>query len=93
MGKLKAKKLDTNNENIRTVELTLQEFNYVFMLNKTLTFHTYGQKIISGFLYYVASNRLGYTKDASLKFELDLEKDDHMLTIELLPDEPMLKVG
>lgn len=86
MGELKDKALEQSaDENVRTVELTEQEMNYIRLLNLTLQYHTHGQKIVSGFLYYVATNRLGYTKDANLQFKLDLSKEDRLLTIQLMP--------
>ena len=87
MGKLRDKAMkESTDENVRTVELTEQEFNYIKILNSSLQFHTLGQKIISGFLYYVASNRLGYTKDANLQFQIDMATDDRKLTITLIQE-------
>lgn len=53
----------------------------------TLTYHTHGTKIVSGFLYYVSTTRLGYKNGVNLQFEIDLDKDDNLLTIKLLPED------
>jgi hypothetical protein len=82
---LKDEALGTENEDISTFELTEGELNYLRLLNLGLQFHTLGQKIMSGFMYYVATTRLGYKPGSNLQFEIDLNKDDGILTVKLLP--------
>ena len=53
MGTLKSQALKKDNEDIQTHSLTDQEITYLRLLNLTLQYHTYGQKIMSGFLYYI----------------------------------------
>jgi len=84
MGNLKQQALKKDNEDVTTHVLTEQEITYLRLLNLTLQYHTYGQKIMSGFLYYISTNRLGYPHDTNLLFEIDLEKDDKILTVKLL---------
>lgn len=85
MGKLKDEAVTTNTEDIQTFKLTDPEVSYLRLLNLCLQFHTMGQKIMSGFLYYVCTNRLGYKEGVNLQFEFDFEKQDNMLTVKLLP--------
>jgi hypothetical protein len=87
MGSLKDQALENTSEGTTTHELTEQEMSYLRLLNKTLVFHTYGSNIQSGFLYYVSTNRLGYAQGTDLQFEIDLEKEDNLLTVKLLPVE------
>jgi len=35
----------------------------------------------------LSTNRLGYPHDTNLLFEIDLEKEDKILTVKLLPEE------
>lgn len=84
MGNLKQQALKKDNEDVTTHELTDQEMNYLRLLNLTLQYHTFAQKIMSGYLYYVSTNRLGYANGVDLMFEIDLEKDN-ILTVKLLP--------
>lgn len=86
MGSLKDQALNNTNEDIKTHELTTAEINYLKLLNLTLQYHTMGQRIMSGFLYYVATARLGYPDGVNLQFETDLNQEKPELTIELLPD-------
>lgn len=86
MGKLKEEATKTNTEDIQQFKLTDSEVNYLRLLNLALQFHTMGQKIMSGFLYYVATTRLEYKDGVNLQFEFDFEKPDNMLTVKLLPD-------
>jgi hypothetical protein len=87
MGNLKDQALNKESEDIKTHELTEQEITYLRLLNLTLQYHTHGAKIMSGFLYYVSTNRLGYPNGTDLQFEIDLDKDDKLLTVKLLPTE------
>ena len=61
--------------------------SYIKLLNLVLQFNTMQQKLISGFLYYIASNRLGYPKDANLKFELDLAAESSLLSVTVISEE------
>lgn len=86
MGKLKDEATKTNTEDIQQHKLTDGEMNYLRLLNLALQFHTMGQKMLSGFLYYVCTSRLGYKDSTNLQFELDFDKQDNILTIKLLPE-------
>jgi hypothetical protein len=86
MGSLKEEALNTTNEDIQQHKLTDSEMGYLRLLNVALQFHTLGQKIVSGFLYYVCIQRLGYKDGVNLQFEIDLNKQDSMLTVKLLPE-------
>jgi hypothetical protein len=85
VGSLKDKALETANEDAVKHTLTDSEINYLKLLNLTLQYHTMGQRIMSGFLFYVATTRLGYPEGVDLQFELDLQKDDKILTVTLMP--------
>lgn len=80
MGKIKQA------NNYKSHILTEREFNYLQILNNGLTFHTWKDKIMSGFLYYVCTNRLGYKEDVNLIFEMDFEDDKHELKIRNVPN-------
>lgn len=84
MGTLKDQALET--EDVKTHDLTEPEMNYVKLLNLALQFHTMGQRIISGYLYYVSTTRLGYKEGTNLQFELDINAGDNKLTVKLLPE-------
>lgn len=88
MGKLKDEATKNENEDIQQHKLTDGEMNFLRLLNLSLQYHTLGQKIMSGFLYYVCTNRLGYKDGMNLQFELDFDKDDNMLAVKLLPADP-----
>ncbi len=90
MGNLKDQALK-NNEDVQSFKLQDDEVNYLRLLTKTLVYHKYDTNIQSGFLYYIATNRLGYAKGVDLQFETDLDKEDHMLTVKLIPSEPVDK--
>lgn len=85
MGKLKDEATKTETEDIATHKLTDGEMNYLRLLNIALQYHTMGQKIMSGYLYYVCTQRLGYKDGTNLQFELDFDKTDNILTVKLLP--------
>lgn len=86
MGNLKKQALESNTEDIQTHELTEQEMIYLRLLNLSLQFHTMSQKIMSGFLYHVCVTRLGYPVNTNLQFEIDLDKEDRKLTVQLVAD-------
>jgi hypothetical protein len=86
MGTLKNEAIKNETEDIAQHKLTDPEMNYLRLLNIALQFHTMGQKILSGFLYYVCTTRLGYKDGVNLQFELDFDKQDNMLTVKLLPE-------
>lgn len=67
--------------------LTEIEWNYLKVLNNSLQLHTLKDRIISGFLYYVANTRFGYDKDTNLNFELDLDDDKREIKIRKIPQE------
>jgi hypothetical protein len=83
MGNLKNQALRKDTEDIVVHELTDQEYNYIKMLNLTLQYHTFSTKLMTGFLYYVCTTRLGYKNGVDLQFELDFAKDDKQLTVKL----------
>lgn len=88
MGKLKEEAKKGNNEDVQLHQLNEGEGSYLRLLNIALQYHTLGQKIMSGFLYYVCTNRLGYTNGTNLQFEFDFDKKDNMLTVKVLPVDP-----
>jgi hypothetical protein len=88
MGKLKDEATKTDTEDIQQHKLTDSEMNYLRLLNIALQYHTMGQKIMSGFLYYICTSRLDYKDGTNLQFELDFDKQDSMLTVKLLPMNP-----
>lgn len=65
--------------------LTEQEYNMLKVMNLALQYNTAGQKIISGFLYYVCNSRFDYVDGVNLQFELDFEKDDRELKVTVIP--------
>jgi len=89
MGNLKDEALNNQSEDTQVFDLNDDEMGYIRLLNMALQFHSLGQKIISGFMYYVATHRLGYTEGVNLQFEMDLAKEDNKLTIKLLPAMPV----
>jgi hypothetical protein len=89
MGKLKDEATKTNTEDIQQYKLTAAEINYLRLLNVALQYHTLGQRIMSGFLYYICTNRLNYKDGVNLQFELDFDKQDDVLTVKLLPENPI----
>lgn len=88
MGKLKDEATASPTEDIQQHKLTDGEMNYLRLLNIALQYHTMGQKIMSGFLYYLCTQRLGYKDGTNLQFELDFDKQDNILTVKLLPMNP-----
>jgi hypothetical protein len=93
MGKLKDEATANVTEDIQQHKLTDGEMNYLRLLNLALQYHTMGQKILSGYLYYVCTVRLGYKDGVNLQFELDFDKTDNMLTVKLLPELPLEEVA
>jgi hypothetical protein len=87
MGKLKDEATATPTEDIQTHVLTNSEMSYLRLLNLSLQYHTMGQKIMSGFIYYICTHRLGYKEGVNLAFELDFESQENVLTVKLLPAE------
>lgn len=82
MGKIKQQ-----DKNIKTFPLTTKEYNYLKLLNLALQFSELKNKLISGFLYYVCSHRLGYGEDVNLVFEVDLDKEEGILKVREVPNE------
>lgn len=74
MGKIKQ-------ANDKTHELTEQEYNMLKLMNEALRYNVAGSKIISGFIYYICSSRLGYEDGANLQFEIDFDKEDKLLKV------------
>lgn len=71
--------------------LTEREVGYLKILNAALSFNTWKDKIISGFLYYVCTNRFGYAEDENLIFEIDLDSDKNELKVKTIPTEEIKK--
>lgn len=58
------------------------EFNYLMNLQTSSRNSQYEfNRIISGFLYFIAIGRLGYDSGGDLKFELDFDNEKHELKI------------
>ena len=82
MSKLRDKILKPD-EN-KKFELTSYEFSYLKDMQNVLLFHTLRSNLISGFLTYVATTRLGYTtirEGYALQYEVDLKVNDHTLIV------------
>ena len=83
MGKIK--NADNNKH-----KLTEREFNYLKLLNSALTFNTFKDRIISGFLYYVCTTKFEYKENVNLMFEIDLDSDDRELIVKEVPNEDLI---
>jgi hypothetical protein len=73
---LRDKILQNNDE--KKFELTSYEFSYLKDMNNVLLFHTLRSNLISGFLTYIATTRLGFTtipEGYALQYEVDLKSD------------------
>lgn len=44
---------------------------------------------MSGYLYYICTQRLGYKNGTNLQFEFDFDKQENILTVKLLPENPV----
>jgi hypothetical protein len=86
MGDLKNKALNNTNEDVQEHQLTDGEANFLRLLNLALAYHTMGQKIMSGFLYIICTERLGYQDGVNLQFKFDFDKQDNKLEVTLLPE-------
>lgn len=80
MGSIKSKK-----QTEKTHILTGREWNYLKILTSSLMFHTWKDKIISGFLYEVCNLRFRYPEDCNLIFEIDLDDDKQQLKVREVP--------
>lgn len=85
MGQLKDEAIKKTNEDVQRHELSDSEINYVRLLNLSLQYHTFKQQILTGFLYYIATTRLGYKDGSSLMFEIVPDDEDNGLYVKLLP--------
>lgn len=84
MARLRKKVLEDNNDDAKIFTLTDFEFGYVRDLNQALMLHTLRSQLISAFLTYVATTRLGYTsirEGYALQYEVDPTTEDHTLKI------------
>lgn len=83
MGSIKKQSQDT-----QTHTLSEQEFNYVMNIQsaKQNVMEEYN-RVISAFLKYVTSERLGYKPEDDLQFELDFSNNKHELKVTILPKE------
>lgn len=84
MGSIKS--TATNPEQEHT--LTEAEFNYVMNINqaKQGVVAEYN-RVMSAFLKYVASDRLKYSAEDDLQFELDFSDEKRVLKVKKLPKE------
>lgn len=89
MGQLKNEAIQNETEDVQQFKLTDSEVNYLKLMNLSLQYHTLGQKIVSGFLYYICTNRLGYKDGTNLQFEFNFDNPDNLLTVKLLPSSPL----
>ena len=85
MGKVKQGNKD------KKFTLTEREYNYLKILNLALQYNLLKDKCISGYLYYVCSQRFGFKEDQNLQFEIDLDKDNGELTVTEIPTEVIKK--
>lgn len=86
MGNLKDQALNQSSEDTQSFILNADEVGYLRLLNVALQYHTLSQKIMTGFLYYVATHRLGYKDGVNLQFKFDFADDSNSLEITLLPE-------
>jgi len=86
MGSIKKTKDD-----VKTFELTVREFDYLNILNLSLSYSIFKDKVISGFLYYVCTTKHGYSEDVNLQFEVDLEDKKRILKVKTIPQEAVDK--
>lgn len=87
MGTIKNKTLETNNEDTASHELTSQEINLLKVINNVMVFNMHQQKVMSGFMYYIATNRLGYTPETNLLFEIYLQDESNILKVTVVSGE------
>lgn len=82
-------KLFTKSEG-RKYTLTEYEMNYTRDLNGALQMHVLRQRLVAGFLTYLAHEKMGFTKvkkDHNLEFELELAPEsDRVLTVREVPN-------
>lgn len=84
MGKLKDKIMDNNTNEFALKE---EEFNHLMNLNVAKNQIVQSANVMmSSFLHYVATNRLGYDNDDNLQFELDFEDEKRILKVTKLEE-------
>lgn len=88
MGKLKDESITNTSEDLQEHKLSENEANYLRLLNLSLQYHTLSGKIMSGYLYYVCVQRLGYRPGTNLQFEFDFDKPENVLIVKILPADP-----
>jgi hypothetical protein len=88
MGKLRDEATTNTSEDLQEHKLTEAEANYLRLLNLGLQYNTLGPKIMSGYLYYVCIQRLGYKQGVNLQFEFDFDKPENILVVKMLPSDP-----
>lgn len=86
MGKIKH-----SEKNGKTHILSEREINYLKILNISLQYHVWKDKIISGFLYFICTTRFGYKENENLIFEIDLDSDKSELKVKEVPAEAIEK--
>lgn len=77
MGKIK-------DSEAKRYTLTDREFNYTKFMALSLTYNINKDRLVSGFLSYIAHNRLGYPEGMDLQFEIDLDGDSHELSVKAI---------
>jgi hypothetical protein len=84
MAKLKEKLLEKSKFPM-TYHFTPWEYSFLKDMNTALATSIYHKRLMSGILTYIVRTRLGVEprKDEALRFELDLNKDDMELIIDL----------
>jgi hypothetical protein len=91
MSKLRKRLLeDVGEEEAKEFSLTDYEVQYLKDLNQILMFHTLRGNIISGFITYVCTTRLGYNQlpeDKALQYDLDsvVKGKDNKLKVKMIP--------
>jgi hypothetical protein len=70
----------------QTYKLSDYEIGLVKDTNTALVTSVYHRRIMSGLLGYIAKNKMDVpdpTKGSELRYELDLNGDDHLLTVSI----------
>lgn len=82
MAKIKRAK-----ENEQIHKLNERQFYLLKINNIALNYNTLKEKIISGLLYEICINDLGYAENLDLGFAIDLEADTMELTVTVIESE------
>jgi hypothetical protein len=84
MGSLKTQ-LKNKSQFPQTYHMTDWEHSFVKELNTALATSIYHRRLMSGILTYIVKTRLGIEPDKNqvLKFQIDLDKDDQELIVDI----------